>query len=100
MERITTAAVQFNNINWTVPRPGRHGDVLKFILDVHPSLDAVLGETQGFLTEGGEWDGHFVDRYEARKIAEAAGQIIASRIGPDGVPYKFQHPQLFSEDVW
>lgn len=100
MEKIAAAAIQFNNCAWTVPRPARHGDVLKFILDVHPSLDAVLGETQGFITTGGAWEGRFVDRFEARKIADAAGQIIASRIGPDGVPYKFQHSQLFSEDVW
>lgn len=96
MEKIVRAAIQWNNATWSLPSPARHHDILYWMLDMHPHRDAILGETQGFETT----ERLFVDRYEARKIAEAAGQIIASRIGPDGVPYKFQHSQLFSEDVW
>lgn len=96
MEKIVAAAIQWNNMTWSLPAPARHHDILYWMLGMHPHRDAILGETQGFETN----KRFFVDRYEARKIADAAGQIIASRIGPDGVPYKFQHPQLFSEDVW
>lgn len=95
MEKIISAAIDFDGVVWTVPRPGRHHDVIAFIIKDRPWIDHV-GGTQGFWTS----DERFVEREEARKIAEAADQIIASRIGPDGVPYKFQHSQLFSEDVW
>lgn len=96
MEKIACAAIDFDGFVFTLPPPARHHDVLAYILRTRPQYDAVLGETQGF------WTSHdrFVEREEARKIAHEADQIIASRIGPDGVPYKFEHSQLFSEDVW
>ena len=44
--------------------------------------------TQGFLTN----DNRFVDRYEAKKIAVTANQLI--------VPEKDTYAELYSEDVW
>ena len=41
---------------------------------------------QGFLTD----DGYFVDRYEAKKIAQKANQIVEET----------NLLQLFSEDIW
>ena len=95
METIEEAAIDFDDVVWTVPRPGRHSDVMDFIMKERPWITFV-GGTQGFWTS----KGRFVEREEARNIAEAAYQIIEGMIGPDGVPYKFQHRELFSEDVW
>ena len=43
---------------------------------------------EGFVTD----TGNFVDRYEAKKIAIEANQLI--------VPEEDTYPALFSEDVW
>lgn len=95
MERIEAAAVmEKGELVCFVPRPGRHHDVLRRM--ARAGFPIPIVGTQGFITSAGR----FVDRYEARKIAEAAGQIIAGRIDKDGIPYKADHPQLFSEDVW
>lgn len=93
-ETIERAAIQCDHVVWTVPRPGRHHDVIAYIARDRPWLVPITGE-QGFVTS----TGRFVGREEAKKIAEAADQIIAS-CGSDGVPFKREHPQLFSEDVW
>lgn len=95
IERIEAVAIRLAGTTWTVPRPGRHHDVFARIAIERPELSRIGGE-QGFLTS----TGRFVDRAEARKIAEAAGQIIASRVDAQGVLYKFDHYHLFSEDVW
>lgn len=82
-ERIAAAACLFLGEVHHVPRPGRHADVLRHMLE---STGRTLAgsETQGFLTDRGR----FVDRREAAKIALAAGQI------PNAVD------ELFSENVW
>lgn len=94
MERIMRAAIKLDGRVWHKPAPARHHDVIAFIAAVE-KLDRIGGE-QGFLTS----ENRFVDRTEARKIAEAADQIIAGRVDKNGVPYKAVHPHLFSEDVW
>ncbi len=95
VERIEAAAISLDGVVWSVPRPGRHHDVIQHVLRKRPELDFV-GGAQGFVTS----TGRFVGRYEAKDIARAADQIIASEIGPGGVPFKRQYPELFSEDVW
>lgn len=95
MERIQYAAIRWDGTTWSVPQPGRHHDVLKLIALCQPGVEHIGGE-QGFVTT----KGRFVDREEARQIAVAAGQLIASCRGPDGVPYTREHRELFSEDVW
>jgi hypothetical protein len=99
MDRILSSAIRFNERVWDVPRPGRHHDVIRHIIETNPAVQTVGGE-QGFLAGDGSSQGRFVERIEARKIAEAAGQIIAGRRDNDGIPYVSQDDRLFSEDVW
>lgn len=80
IERIERAAIDFDDVVWSVPAPGRHHDVMAYILTECPGYEHVGGE-QGFVTNRGR----FVGREEARLIAEAAGQIIASCTDADGV---------------
>lgn len=99
MESILASAIRFNGQVWSVPRPGRHHDVIRYIIEITPGLQTVGGE-QGFIAGEGATQGRFVDRLEGRKIAEAAGQIIAGRRDNDGIPYVSTDDRLFSEDVW
>lgn len=82
-ERIVRAAIRVGHAVYSVPPPGRHGDV--FALD--KATHQCAPEDQGFLTS----TGRFVERDEALTIAAAAGQIIV-KTGPADI--------LFSEDVW
>lgn len=70
-----------NWMTYTMPRPARHHNIL------HTMPGDVLDVEQGFLTS----DGRYVDREEARQLAETAGQLL---------PTAINHKQLFSEDVW
>jgi len=94
-ETIVAAAIKVGALICSVERPGRHHDVFNAMLRAG-FVNRIGPEQQGFITS----HGRFVGRELGRQIAEGADQIIAGRIGPDGVPYKAQHPQLFSEDVW
>lgn len=94
MEKIEAAAIKVDDVVWTVPQPGRHHDVVAFILAERPELQSVIG-TQGFQTDAGR----FVGREEALAIAKAADQI-KPRAGFDGIPYELHPRELFSEDVW
>lgn len=95
METIEAAAIKVRDVVCFVERPGRHHNV--FYAMARAGFDDRIGpEQQGFVTS----DGRFVGRSEARKIADAAGQLIRSCKGPDGVPFVRDHPELFSEDVW
>lgn len=89
---IVAAALRVGDLVLSLPRPARHHHIF------HSADTAGLSRchfNQGFLTS----DGRFVEREEARRIAEAANQLIACQ-GADGVPFVRQHPELFSEDVW
>lgn len=81
-ERIVRAACKVGEAVYSVPVPGRHGDVLAL-----PGCPFIQPDEQGFLTS----TGRFVDRSEARGIAERRGQLL-----PDARQMK----ELFSEDVW
>ena len=85
-ETIERAAIRRYSTVWSVPRPGRHHDVIAFMAE--QGVDA-LGDytTQGFTTS----EGRFVERDEAMEIAKAAGQLIAEPHAPD---------MLFSEDIY
>jgi len=85
LETITEAAILHAGQPWSVPRPGRHGDVIARLAAAHPE-DGPFVEEQGFLTSRGR----FVDRAEAGRIALAAGQTPALRRGNE----------LYSEDLW
>lgn len=84
-ERITGVAILDERDRlWSLPPPHRHHSI--FALAAFCKDDAE-GGTQGFTTSAGR----FVDRKEARRIAEAAGQE-PRRTGTSD--------ELFSEDLW
>lgn len=63
----------------------RHADILGMLFKHQIPYDK-NNMIQGFLTD----DGYFVDRYEAKKIAQKANQIVEET----------NLLQLFSEDIW
>lgn len=83
-QTIVAAAIHRGGMVCSVPRPGRHHDVIRAMARAGIPIP-ITGE-QGFLTSAGL----FVDRRLALGIAENAGQLIE---GPG-------HGELFSEDVW
>lgn len=80
---IVAAAIRQGELVCSVPRPGRHHDVIRAMVGAGVPTP-IVGE-QGFVTN----EGRFVGRAEARRIAVAAGQ---------GTPAHDRH--LFSEDLW
>lgn len=90
-ERIVAAAIKSGALIAHMPAPYRHHDIISKL-----PFGYTLGGEQGFLTSAGR----FVDRREAKRIAQAANQIIASEKDAKGVPFKRNHPDLFSEDLW
>lgn len=89
MEKLVAAAIEFKlaHSGDTVVMTGkRHADVF---LNMHlHEIEYQKPVIQGFWTN----TNRFVDRYEAKKIAIAAHQLIV----PEERVYKY----LFSEDVW
>lgn len=85
-ERIVAAAVQYEGVTFSLPRPARHAQVLHS-LDGHLPQDAIAACCQGFLTS----DGRFVNRVQARHIAHLAGQNPKTT---------GNSRDLFSEDLW
>lgn len=90
-ETIERAALLVDSVVWSVPRPGRHTDVIALYIkspERRGSANALTQRAQGFLTN----TGRFVSRAEALRIARAAGQIIR-RCGGDS-------HALYSENLW
>jgi hypothetical protein len=86
-ETIIRAAIFYEGTIYSVPPPGRHHTVIQMMArDGFPD-EAMRLQNQGFVTS----TGRFVDRYEAARIARAAGQIIREPTPSD---------MLTSEDVW
>ena len=85
--RIAQAAVRRRSDGkvWTLPRPARHGDVLRIVYK-EVSGPILSRYEQGFTTNFGD----FVGRREAFLIATEAQQLIS----PDA------HDILFTEDLW
>lgn len=86
-ETIDRAAICYNGVIYSVPRPGRHHTVIQRMVHDGLPTEAMRLPNQGFVTSSGR----FVDRYEAARIARAAGQIVREPTPPD---------MLTSEDVW
>ena len=81
--RVKAAAIRDNTgAVHTLPAPARHNEIIK---SMFPKVDPE--DERGFLLS----DGRFVDRVKAKRIAEAAGQLL-----PDASTL----PKLYSEDVW
>jgi len=86
-EMIEAAVIFYNDVIYSVPRPGRHHNVCHMMVAAGLPTEAMRLQNQGFVTG----TGRFVDRYEAARIARAAGQIVREPTPPD---------MLTSEDVW
>lgn len=86
-EKIEQAALWHPSGFLTLPKPYRHSDLL---LDGEGYFLCQCCVKYGFLTSRGR----FVDRKQAFKIAEAAGQIIQR---PDVTPTP---GTLYTEDLW
>jgi hypothetical protein len=87
-EKILCAAIKTTDgYVHALPRPNRHNDILRDI----PKKE-LIGHEQGFMT----WDGVFVSRVAAYKIAKEAGQLLSSS-APEGFPTSVV---LHSEDLW
>jgi hypothetical protein len=83
-ESITAVAIkQPDGRVWQAPRPQRHHHLIRTIATA-TGVTPVLGE-QGFVTSSGR----FVSRIDARRLAEAAGQVD-----------KYVPSELYSEDLW
>lgn len=96
-ERIERAALRLTATTWTVPRPGRHADVARYVKKVQPwktDADLAQGE-EGFWTS----HGRFVDRFEGKAIARAAGQLHPIMF-ERALAALLENPKLYSEDVW
>jgi hypothetical protein len=88
MEHIVAAAVCKNGKVYSVPRPGRHCDVISLVGSY------VEQNEQGFVTN----TGRYVGRVEAAQIAFKAGQLIEEKVKRRGQTIPV--PWLDSSDVW
>lgn len=90
-ELVVAAAIRLGGATISFARPGRHGNCLNWLS--HHGLGRINQEHDcGFLTN----KGRFVDREEAGRIVQAAGQG-SPRLDPPGINPK---EMLFSEDMW
>lgn len=85
MEQVSCVAFKKGPGIISLPRPNRHGDIIKHMVEDLGYEDA-LDWQQGFLTSSSR----FVNRIEAANIAIESGQI-------DKLHWL---PNLFSEDLW
>jgi len=88
--QVSQAAIQHQDGTvFTVPRPGRHGNVFQLML-AERGLGAYKGSIQGFVTNLGQ----FVTRKEAAQIAFREKQYK-----PEQMPDEPQQT-LMTEDLW
>lgn len=88
--KIIAAAINFYPVDSEYPQIAcgkRHGDAFEIMYNHGIAYDKKTA-VQGFLTD----DFRFVDRYEAKKIAVEANQLIT--------PIEETYAALYSEDVW
>ncbi len=91
MITITHVAIRFNGVIYSLPKPNRHNDVIRHIIDTVPGVKYVdcYGDDQGFLTS----EGVYVRRKPAIRIANNAGQLLERSVAHKcGI--------LTSEDIW
>lgn len=84
MRHIVGVAIMKNDIMYALPAPNRHHNIMQMFPD---DLCPILPDEQGFIDSNGDW----VEREEARGIAEACYQLTERAINST---------DLFSEDVW
>lgn len=85
MERIDRAAIKHAGLIHSVPRPGRHHNVIREMAKAGFGPECM--HAQGFVTDLGR----FVDRVEGLRVATKAEQIC----NKTGCAH-----ELFSEDLW
>lgn len=89
---ITHVAIRFNGVIYSLPKPNRHHNVIRHIIDTFWTelkyVDA-HGDDQGFLDNAGVYH----TRESALKVAVDAGQVK-----PDALGIKLG--ELYSEDIW
>jgi len=83
--RVVAAAVSFNGMVYSMPRPARHHNILHSMA-MNGLVKFGSGENQGFLLS----DGKFYSRKEAGDIAVKNGQLKKLSYPPN----------LYSEDLW
>lgn len=99
---IIAAAIKDENGKvWSVPQPGRHGHVIRLMVDNGGKARSGI---QGFVDESGK----FYNRNEAVKHAiESGQQFWCYNPGDSSQRFKIDPPkgpnkprELFSEDLW
>jgi hypothetical protein len=82
--KIVAAAVQFNGVIFTIPKPARHHNIVHAMF--YMGLPKLAQQEQGFLLDSGQ----YINRKDAAILALANGQV-AELEAP---------PYLYSEDLW
>jgi len=87
---ITHVAIRFQGKVWSLPKPNRHHDVIRLIVETDPTVKTVNAyeDDQGFL----DADGLYLNRRQALYNAQKNNQIK-----PDTT---IRAGRLFSEDIW
>lgn len=87
---ITHVAIRFQDKIYSLPKPNRHHDVIRHIIETNPGLSYVdaMGDDQGFLDESGR----YLNRKQALLTAKVNDQLLEGR--------PIIHNQLFSENLW
>lgn len=87
MRLVVAAAVRWNGLTLSLPRPARHHTILHVMCgDGFPEEAALIAE-QGFIDS----EGAFLDRKTAKQLVKETGQPTIA---------DFQPHELFSEDLW
>lgn len=84
-DHVVAAAIEKDGRIWTLPPPARHHNIIS---EIHSEIGKQVTRDykQGFIDQ----NGRFLSRWEARRIAICAGQIIDTNWGDE----------LYSEDLW
>jgi hypothetical protein len=90
-ETIFASAMKYHGVVVSLPSPARHHNIIHMLAAAYPRDWPIQG-VQGFVTN----TLRFVNRTEARKIAEAANQLIPRDDSGSVAP----GDRLFSEDLW
>jgi hypothetical protein len=87
---ITHVAIRFNGIIYSLPKPNRHHNVIRHIVDTTgvKYVDA-HGIDQGFLDDTGA----YLNRKQALRHALTCMQVKENTMGP-------KLGELYSEDIW
>ena len=94
---IVAAALWYDGLILTMPRPNRHRDIIRKFYSVVHDYDASLDFEQGFINNNGV----FYTREAAYKHCQAIGQPLTRRIALlESYQNVYNGEELFSEDLW